>query len=61
MTSSEKGRPKPAAVLSDKRKQKLAKKGGSMVISLLRFILLAGISFVILYPLVTKILVSFMP
>ena len=47
--------------LSEKSRQKLIKKGGSAGMSLLRFVLLAGISFVILYPLVTKILVSFMP
>ena len=44
--------------LSEKSRQKLIKKGGSAGMSLLRFVLLAGISFVILYPLVTKILVS---
>lgn len=41
-------------------KQKLVKKSSSWMISIFRFILLSGISFVILYPLVTKILVSFM-
>ena len=38
----------------------MIKESSSWMISIFRFILLAGISFVVLYPLVTKVLVSFM-
>lgn len=41
-------------------RQKRVKLYASWMMSLGRFILIAGISFVVLYPLVTKILVSFM-
>lgn len=41
------------------KKNKMTKKAAAIVLSVLRLILLAGVSFVILYPLATKILTSF--
>lgn len=41
-------------------KDKLSKYGLSFLVSFFRFVLLLGISFVILYPLATKVLTSFM-
>lgn len=43
-----------------KIKPKTINKASSLLLSFLRLILISGISFVILYPIVTKILVSFM-
>lgn len=45
--------------ISIEKKNKITKKTAALVLSILRFILLAGVSFVILYPLVTKVLTSF--
>ncbi len=46
--------------ISIDKKNKITKKTAAIVLSVLRLILLAGVSFVILYPLATKILTSFM-
>lgn len=45
--------------ISIEKKNKITKHTAAIVLSILRFILLAGVSFVILYPLVTKVLTSF--
>lgn len=45
--------------ISIDKKNKIIKKTAAIVLSVLRLILLAGVSFVILYPLATKILTSF--
>lgn len=47
--------------LSYAARMRLSKQTSKWVIAVLRLILLAGISFVILYPLVTKALISLMP
>ena len=45
--------------ISIEKKNKITKNVAAIILSILRYILLAGVSFVILYPLVTKVLTSF--
>lgn len=47
-------------LVKDKQKTKIARKSRRFLLSFGRFVLLFGISFVILYPIVTKMMISFM-